>query len=157
MSSTSAWALRILGTGAKATRAKSGDLISTPESKIYMRMVGRLAISPNGRWLALLLTDANVDFATGDPYLAAVTTRAEYFLNAYDEALILTEIDRNSGEIVNTTEFEGWWASIAVNDNDEVLGGASGLLILPSGEKVPMDGTSPTSPGRSSIWNIHPG
>lgn len=86
------------------------------------------------------LTSARVDFSTGDPYLAAVTADAQYFLNYYDELFVLTVVDRASGEIATTWELDGWWTTVAVSSDDEVLIGTTDRLILPSGKEVAIDG-----------------
>ena len=86
------------------------------------------------------LDAARVEFSTGDPYLAAITVESQYFLNYYDELFVVSEVDRASGEIVATWELDGWWTSLAVNSDDEVLVGATDLLILPSGEEIVIEG-----------------
>lgn len=85
------------------------------------------------------LDGARVEFSTGDPYLAAVTADSQYFLNYYDELFVLTVVDQTTGEIAMTRELDGW-TTVAVSSDDEVLIGATDLLILPSGKEVAIDG-----------------
>jgi hypothetical protein len=86
------------------------------------------------------LTDAPVEFETGDPFLAAATAESFYILNYYEDLYVLTVVDRATNEVVETREIPGWYASVAVNARGEVLIGGSDLLVLPSGEEISLDG-----------------
>jgi hypothetical protein len=86
------------------------------------------------------LTDAPVEFETGDPFIAAVTAEAFYVLNYYEDLHVLTVVDRASNDVVETREIPGWFANVAVNAQGEALISGTDLLVLPSGEEIAMDG-----------------
>ena len=41
---------------------------------------------------------------------------------------------------MHMNEMAGYWTGIAVNDDGEVLIGSSGVLTLPSGEEIAIEG-----------------
>ncbi len=74
-------------------------------------------------------------------YLDTVTSEHLYFTSVTgEESILITKMNRVSGEVVSVQEFDGYWAGIAVNRDGEVLIGSSGLLMLSSGEEVVVEG-----------------
>ena len=52
----------------------------------------------------------------------------------------MLRLKRSVAASMHMNEMGGYWTGIAVNDDGEVLIGSSGVLMLPSGEEIAIEG-----------------
>lgn len=78
--------------------------------------------------------------------MLAVTGTTVYAVDTVDDRATLFEIDRDGGEVVQTTTYPSYWLSVAEGaDGSSVLVAADDELRLPTGKPVPL---------QWPIWNL---
>ena len=88
----------------------------------------------------LTLTDAPIEFTSEVGSLAAVTADYKYLVEFDGESTFVSRLSRTGGDEVESFTIDAWVTGYAVGGNGDVIITTRDYLVLPSGERLPIEG-----------------